>query len=175
MQQENQTLTLTSRKGEVSRNTDIPNQWQQTPVMHRRFPPGRQQVKDGHFHFTALFIPSPKPQLLKSLHSSGAEPRSIPRAGSSNRNDASLYIDLNLRSSQPVLAAHQGNEHGQLPQLGCGSGNPIFFLMGHSQAQFPNSLTLLHKVKGTSHDPAGAVTSVLPPTETAGAENSLHI
>lgn len=142
--------------------------------MHRRFPPERQQVKDGHFHFAGLFIPSLKPQLHKSLHSSGAEPRSIPWAGSNNRNDASLYIDLNLRSSQLVLAAHQGNVHGQLPQLGCGSGNSIFSSWAiHSQAEFSNSLTLLYKVKGISHDPAGAVTSVLPPTETAGAENSL--
>lgn len=36
-------------------------------------------------------------------------------------------------------------------------------------------LTLLYKVKGISHDPAGAVTSVLPPTETGAAENSLEI
>lgn len=49
-----------------------------------------------------------------------------------------------------------------------------FLLMGHSWAQFSNALALLYKVKGSSHDP-GAVTSVLPPTETAGAENSLEI
>lgn len=50
-----------------------------------------------------------------------------------------------------------------------------FLLMSHSQAQFSNALALLYKVKGSSHDPTGAVTSVLPPTETAGAENSLEI
>ena len=116
---------------------------------------------DGHFHFPDLSSPSLTPQLHKSLHSSGAEPRSIPLAGSDTGKDASLYTDINLRSSQLMLITHQGNRHGQLPQLGYGLANYIFSPSAiHKHAVFKRSHNSegLCKTRGSSLDPAEAVT-----------------
>lgn len=127
-------------------------------------------MNNGHFNFPDLSGPNLKPDLHKSLHSSGAEPRSIPLTGSDTRKDVSLYIDINLRSSQLVLATHEGNMHRQLPQLTYGLGNYLFSPSAiHKHAVFKHSQNSegLCKTRGSSLDPAGVVTGVLPPTQTA--------
>lgn len=63
---------------------------------------------------------------------------------------------------------------GSCHSLAVAQETPFFFPHGPFTGTI-SKLTLLYKVKGISSDPAGAVTSVLPPTETAGAENSLEI
>lgn len=104
--------------------------------------------------------------------------QSIPLAGSDTRKDASLYIDINLRSSQLMLTTHQGNVHGQLLQLSYGLENYIFSPSAtHRHAVFKCSHNSegLCKTRGNSLDPAEAVTSVLHLTQTAIAEKRLVI
>lgn len=77
-----------------------------------------------------------------------------------------------------MLATHQGNMHGQLSQLSYGLANHIFSPSAiHRHAVFKHSRISeeLCKARGSSLDPAEAVTGVLPLTQTAAAEESLEI
>lgn len=113
--------------------------------------------------------PAPSLSLSFTDHWSGAEPRSIPSAGSNSRKNA--IITARTYHTPVKHAWATATAQLWLNKLHC-------FSTGHPQAcsfQMQPQSEGLWKARRNSLDPAEAVTCVLPLTQPAAAEKSLEI